>query len=57
VKPVHCPRRSNPGVEGRVPDVDDAHFAEHAEAAKKNCAVSRALAAVPEIELTVHQVA
>ena len=38
-------------VEGRVPDVDEAHFLEHAEEAKAGCPVSRALAAVPEIEL------
>ena len=39
-------------VEGRVPGIDEAHFVEHAEEAKAACAVSRALASVPEIELT-----
>jgi osmotically inducible protein OsmC len=39
-------------VEGRVPDIDEAHFREHAEDAKANCPVSRALASVPEIEVT-----
>ena len=39
-------------VEGRVPDIDEAHFVEHAAEAKAACAVSRALASVPEIELT-----
>jgi osmotically inducible protein OsmC len=38
-------------VEGRVPDIDEAHFLEHAQEAKAGCPVSRALAAVPEIEL------
>src|SRR5689334_6529482 len=38
-------------VEGRVPDIDEAHFLEHAQEAKEGCPVSRALAAVPEIEL------
>ncbi len=36
---------------GRVPGMDEAAFKEHAEAAKKGCPVSRALAAVPEITL------
>jgi len=38
-------------VEGRVPDVDAAVFEEAAQAAKANCPVSKALAAVPEISL------
>jgi osmotically inducible protein OsmC len=38
-------------VEGRVPDIEEAHFREHAEEAKAGCPVSRALAGVPEIEL------
>jgi osmotically inducible protein OsmC len=38
-------------VEAKVPDLDDAHFSEHAEEAKAGCPVSRALAAVPEINL------
>ena len=33
--------------EAEVPGIDAAAFAEHAEAAKKNCIVSRALSAVP----------
>lgn len=36
---------------GRVPGIDEATFAEHAEAAKTGCIVSRALAGVPEITL------
>jgi osmotically inducible protein OsmC len=36
---------------GRVPGLDAASFAEHASAAKAGCAVSRALAGVPEISL------
>ena len=39
-------------TEGRVPGIDDAHFVEHAETAKRACVVSRALAGVQEIELT-----
>ena len=38
-------------VTGDVPDVDEAAFLEHAEAAKTGCPVSKALAAVPEITL------
>jgi len=38
-------------VEGRVADIDEAHFLEHAEEAKAGCPVSRALAGVGEIEL------
>ncbi|MEA2445605.1 MAG: lipoyl-dependent peroxiredoxin [Thermoleophilales bacterium] len=38
-------------VEAKVPDIDEAHFQEHAQEAKAGCPVSRALAAVPEIEL------
>lgn len=38
-------------VRGRVPDLDEAGFAEQAEGAKENCPVSKALAAVPEITL------
>ena len=38
-------------VEGRVPGIDEAHFVEHAEAAKAACPVSRALGGVGEIEL------
>jgi len=36
---------------GRVPDIDDTAFQEHAAAAKTGCPVSRALASVPEITL------
>jgi osmotically inducible protein OsmC len=39
-------------TEGEVDDVDEGHFREHAEEAKAGCPVSRALGAVPEIELT-----
>jgi osmotically inducible protein OsmC len=38
-------------VRGRVPGLDEAAFHEAAEAAKENCPVSKALAAVPEITL------
>jgi lipoyl-dependent peroxiredoxin len=38
-------------VRGRVPGVDQDGFAEHAQAAKAGCAVSKALAAVDEITL------
>lgn len=39
-------------TEGRIEGIDQDHFAEHAEAAKVDCPVSRALSGVPEIELT-----
>jgi osmotically inducible protein OsmC len=39
-------------TEGEVPGIDNAKFQEQAEAAKKGCPVSKALAAVPEISLT-----
>jgi lipoyl-dependent peroxiredoxin len=39
-------------TEGRVADIDQAHFAEHAEEAKAGCPVSRALAGVEEVNLT-----
>jgi len=38
-------------VEGSVPGVDAATFAEAAQTAKENCPVSKALASVPEITL------
>jgi lipoyl-dependent peroxiredoxin len=38
-------------VEGSVPGLDAAAFEEAARAAKENCPVSKALAAVPEITL------
>jgi lipoyl-dependent peroxiredoxin len=43
-------------TEGRVPGIDQAHFEEHAEEAKKGCPVSRALAGVEEITLTARLV-
>jgi osmotically inducible protein OsmC len=43
-------------VEAKVPDIDEAHFREHAEEAKAGCPVSRALAGVPEIELNARLV-
>jgi lipoyl-dependent peroxiredoxin len=39
-------------TEGQVPGIDQDHFAEHAEEAKRGCPVSRALAGVEEINLT-----
>jgi osmotically inducible protein OsmC len=39
-------------TEGRIEGIDQQHFEHHAQAAKENCVVSRALAGVPEIELT-----
>jgi osmotically inducible protein OsmC len=39
-------------TEGRVPGIDQEHFAKHAEEAKAGCPVSRALASVEEINLT-----
>jgi osmotically inducible protein OsmC len=39
-------------TEGRVADIDQDHFAEHAEEAKQGCPVSRALAGVDQINLT-----
>jgi osmotically inducible protein OsmC len=38
-------------VEGDVPGIDQATFEQHAEAAKNNCVVSRALAGVQNITL------
>lgn len=38
-------------VQGRVPTLDEQQFRQHAEEAKRDCPVSRALAGVPEIEL------
>jgi osmotically inducible protein OsmC len=43
-------------TEGRIEGIDQAHFADHAEAAKENCPVSRALAGVPEMEVTARLV-
>ena len=39
-------------TEGRVPGIDQDHFAKHAEEAKAGCPVSRALAGVEEMNLT-----
>ena len=39
-------------VVGSVPGIDEAKFVEAAEEAKKACPVSRALAGVPEINLS-----
>ena len=39
-------------TEGRVADIDEAHFAEHAEEAKQDCVVSRALAGVEEMNVS-----
>lgn len=39
-------------TEATIPDIDEAHFIEHAENAKQNCIISRALANVPEITLS-----
>ena len=36
---------------GRVPGIDDAGFQETARSAKENCLISKALGAVPEINL------
>jgi osmotically inducible protein OsmC len=40
-------------VRGKVPGIDEAAFNEAANAAKANCPLSKALAAVPEITLDV----
>ena len=45
-------KRIELATEGRVPGIDQPHFAKHAEEAKAGCPVSRALAAVEQIELT-----
>jgi osmotically inducible protein OsmC len=39
-------------TEGRVPGIDEQQFQRHAEEAKANCPVSRALAGIPEIVLS-----
>jgi osmotically inducible protein OsmC len=39
-------------TEGRVANIDQDHFAEHAEEAKGGCPVSRALAGVEEMTVT-----
>ena len=45
-------RRIDLETEGRVADIDQDHFAEHAEEAKKGCPVSRALTGVEEMTVT-----
>jgi lipoyl-dependent peroxiredoxin len=39
-------------TEGDVPDIDERQFQAYAEAAKRDCPVSHALAGIPEITLT-----
>ena len=39
-------------TDGDVPGVDERQFQAHAEAAKRDCPVSRALAGIPESVLT-----
>ena len=39
-------------TEGRVPGIDENEFAEHAEEAKRECPVSRALAGVEEMAVS-----
>jgi lipoyl-dependent peroxiredoxin len=43
-------------TEGRVGEIDEDHFAEHAEQAKSGCVVSRALAGVEEMTVTARLV-
>lgn len=43
-------------VEGSVPDIDTDAFRSYAEKAKDGCPVSRALASVPEIEVSARLV-
>ena len=43
-------------TEGRVADIDEDHFREHAEEAKAGCPVSRALGAVEEITVSARLV-
>ena len=39
-------------TEGKVPGIDEQQFQQYAEQAKEGCPVSRALAGIPEMELT-----
>lgn len=39
-------------VEGEVPGIDEAAFIGYAERAKRDCPISRALAAIPQIDMT-----
>jgi lipoyl-dependent peroxiredoxin len=43
-------------TEGRVPGIEQAQFEDYAAQAKAGCPVSRALAGIPEIELTARLV-
>jgi osmotically inducible protein OsmC len=43
-------------VDGKVPGIEDDEFQRYADEAKRDCPVSRALASVPEIELTARLV-
>jgi osmotically inducible protein OsmC len=43
-------------TEAEVPGLSDADLQTHAEAAKKDCPVSKALAGGPEIKLVAHLV-
>jgi osmotically inducible protein OsmC len=43
-------------TEGRVPGLDDEEFRRYAQEAKEGCPVSRALAGVPEMEVTARLV-
>ncbi|MGH2951589.1 MAG: OsmC family peroxiredoxin [Solirubrobacterales bacterium] len=43
-------------TEGRVANIDEKHFAEHAEEAKRGCLISRALAGVPEMTVSARLV-
>ena len=43
-------------TEGRIADIDEDHFREHAEEAKAACPVSRALGGVEEITVTARLV-
>jgi osmotically inducible protein OsmC len=44
-------RRIDMRVQGRVPGIDAATFADYARRAKADCTVTKALAGVPEIEV------
>jgi osmotically inducible protein OsmC len=44
-------------TQARVPGIEDGEFQELAEGAKQNCPISRALAAVPAIEVNAELVA
>jgi osmotically inducible protein OsmC len=44
-------------TKGDVPDIDEREFRAYAEAAKRDCPVSQALAGIPEITLTANLLA